>query len=121
MKGPEIKYKAVLLVALMVLVGPSTLVNGASTSTSSGEITLTPTVGNNSILANFSSIVQVPENHTITGGMLEILTEWDTVVEEDPITAQDTEGLGQMGLMTTLLHLPMEENSHFQPIHHWVP
>ena len=81
MKGPKIKYKAVLLVALMVLVGPSTLVKGASISTSSGEITITPTAGNNSILANISSIVQVPENHTITGGTLQVSTEWDTVVE----------------------------------------
>ena len=81
MKGPKIKYKAVLLVALMVLVGPSTLVKGASISTSSGEITITPTAGNNSILANISSIVQVPENHTITGGMLQVSTDWDTVVE----------------------------------------
>ena len=81
MKGPKIKYKAVLLVALMVLVGPSTLVKGASISTSSGEITITPTAGNNSVLANISSIVQVPENHTITGGMLQVSTEWDTVVE----------------------------------------
>ena len=78
---PSNQYKAVLLVALMVLVGPSTLVKGAPTITSSGEITLTPTPGNESVLTNISSIVQVPANHTITGGYLGIQTEWTPVAD----------------------------------------
>ena len=78
---PSNQYKAVLLVALMVLVGPSTLVKGAPTITSSGGITLTPTPGNESVLTNISSIVQVPANHTITGGYLGIQTEWTPVAD----------------------------------------
>ena len=81
MNKPSVQYKAVLLVALMVLVGPSTLVKGAPTSTSSGEITITPTPGNESVLANISSVVQVPANHSITGGALEIQTEWTPVAD----------------------------------------
>ena len=78
---PSNQYKAVLLVALMVLVGPSTLVKGAPTITSSGGITLTPTPGNESVLTNIPSIVQVPANHTITGGYLGIQTEWTPVAD----------------------------------------
>ena len=81
MNKPSVQYKAVLLVALMVLVGPSTLVKGVPTSTSSGEITITPTPGNESVLANISSVVQVPANHSITGGALEIQTEWTPVAD----------------------------------------
>ena len=81
MNIPSIQYKAVLLVALMVLVGPSTLVKGAPTITSSGGITLTPTPGNESVLANISSIVQVPANHSITEGALLVQTEWTPVAD----------------------------------------
>ena len=78
---PSNQYKAVLLVLLMVLVGPSTLVKGAPTLTSSGDITLTPTSGNESVLANISSVVQVPANHSIISGQLEIQTEWTPVAD----------------------------------------
>ena len=75
------QYKAVLLVALMVLVGPSTLVKGAPTSASSGVVTIIPTAGNESILTNISSVVQVPANHSITSGGLLIETEWTPVAD----------------------------------------
>ena len=40
-----------------------------------------PTPGNESVLTNISSIVQVPANHTITGGSLGIQTEWTPVAD----------------------------------------